>query len=111
LEAAIRLYLDENLNPKIAEQLRRRGVDAVSARELGALGHADIDHLKRATEMNRVLVTADQDFLRLAAQGIQFAGIVFGVQENHSLGDWVNSLELICFVYEPEEMVNHVEYL
>jgi len=111
LEAAIRLYLDENLNPRIAEQLRMRGVDAVSARDLGVLGDEDIDHLKRATDMDRVLVTTDQDFLRLAAQGIEFAGVIFGIQENHSLGDWVNSLELICFVYEPDEMTNHVEYI
>jgi uncharacterized protein with PIN domain len=110
LEAAIRLYLDENLSPKIAEQLRLRGVDAVSARDLEVLGDEDIDHLERATHMERVLVTTDQDFLQLTAAGIQHMGIIFGIQEDHSLGDWVKGLELICFVYEPDELRNNVEY-
>ena len=30
MAAAIRLYLDENLSPRIADQLRRRGVDVVT---------------------------------------------------------------------------------
>jgi len=110
LEAAIRLYLDESLSPRIAEQLRLRGVDAVSARDLEILGDEDLNHLERATRMKRVIVTTDQDFLRLAAEGIQHAGIIFGVQEDHTPGDWVKGLELICFVYEPDDLENHVEY-
>lgn len=35
MEAGIRLYLDENLSPRIAEQLRLRGIDAISVREYG----------------------------------------------------------------------------
>jgi predicted nuclease of predicted toxin-antitoxin system len=111
LAAAIRLYLDENLSPKIALQLQRRGIDIVSVHELGLTGDSDENHLNRAAGMGRVLVTADVDFLVMAAEGISHAGIVFGVQENLSIGDWVNSLELIATVYTAEEMNNHVEYL
>jgi predicted nuclease of predicted toxin-antitoxin system len=106
LEAVTRLYLDENLSPKIAEQLKLRGVDAVCVRDLGKLGDSD-----RATTLGRVLVTSDVDFLRLAADGADHAGIVFGVLDNHTLGDWVKKLELICFVYSPEEFLNHIEYI
>jgi hypothetical protein len=102
--------LDENLSPKIAEQLRQRGIDAVCVRDLDLLEDADANHLVRATEMGRVLVTSDVDFLRLAATGLQHLGIVFGIQQDHSLGDWVNNLEILCFIYSHEEMVNHVEY-
>lgn len=111
MEAAIRLYLDENLSPRIAEQLQQRGVDAVSVRDLERLGDADANHLRRATHMQRVLVTTDVDFLRMAAEEVQHEGIVFGIQEDHTIGDWVRNLELLCFVYEPEDMKNHVEYL
>jgi hypothetical protein len=111
LEVVIRLYLDENLSPRIAIQLRRRGIDAVSARDLDALGDDDVNHLKRAAALGRVLVTTDVDFLRLAAEGVLHKGIIFGVQEDHTIGDWVKKLELICFVYTPEEMDNHVEYV
>jgi predicted nuclease of predicted toxin-antitoxin system len=111
LAAAISLYLDENLTPKIAVQLRKRGVDIISVHELGLTGDSDENHLQRATEMKRVLVTADTDFLVMAAEGTSHAGIIFGVQENLSIGDWVNGLELIAAVYTAEEMLNHVEYL
>ena len=111
MEAAISLYLDENLSPKIAGQLQLRGIDAVSVRDLGMLGDLDTTHLQKATELGRVLVTGDVDFLRLAAEGFQHTGIVFGIQDNHSVGDWVKKLELICFVYSADEFIDHVEYL
>jgi uncharacterized protein with PIN domain len=111
LAVAIQLYLDENLTPKIARQLRLRGIDAVSVADLGHLGDDDYDHLVRATRLNRVLVTTDVDFLRLAAEGISHAGIIFGIQQEHTIGDWVKALELICFVYTAEDLQNHVEYL
>ena len=109
--AAIRLYLDENLSPRISEQLRLRGIDAVSVRDMGTLGDSDESHLQRATRLGRVLVTSDVDFLSLAADRADHKGIVFGIQEDYSTGDWVKNLELICFVYSPDEMENHVEYL
>lgn len=111
MAAAISLYLDENLTPKIAAQLRQKGIDVVTVLELGLTGDTDVNHLVRATAMERVLVTADIDFLRLAADGMEHTGIVFGIQEDNSIGDWVKALELICFVYTAEEMKNHVEYL
>ena len=111
MEAAIRLYLDENLTPKIAEQLKLRDIDAVSVRELGTLGDSDESHLEQATRLGRVLVTSDIDFLRFAAEGIPHPGIIFGIQAANSIGDWVKKLEAICFIYSSEEFENHVEYL
>ena len=111
MEAGILLYLDENLSPKIAEQLKLRGIDAVSVRDVGKLGDTDRNHLARATRLGRVLVTSDVDFLRLAAEGIEHKGIIYGDLSSHTLGDWVNKLELVCFVYSPDEFANHVEYL
>jgi hypothetical protein len=107
----ISLYIDENLTPKIAAQLRSRGIDALSVRDLGLLGDKDANHLRRATVMGRVLVTTDKDFLRLSAENPDHAGIIFGIQEDHSIGDWVTGLELICIVYTAEEITGRVEYL
>jgi Domain of unknown function (DUF5615) len=111
LAAVISLYLDENLTPKIAVQLRRRGIEVVSVHELGLTGDSDANHLARATVMGCVLVTSDTDFLVMAAQGVEHAGIAFGSQEDLSIGDWVKGLELLCAVYTPDDMKNHVEYL
>jgi hypothetical protein len=103
--------LDENLSPKIAAHLKLRGIDAISVRDLKRLGDSDENHLERATRLGRVLVTSDVDFLRFAAEGINHAGIVFGIQATHSIGDWVKKLEVVCFVYSSTEFENHVEYL
>jgi uncharacterized protein with PIN domain len=111
LAASIKLYLDENMNPKIAQQLRLRGIDAIHVLEVAASGESDTQQLARATEQGRALVTTDSDFIDLASQGVEHAGIIFGAQESHSFGDWVRGLELICFVYKVEDMKNHVEYL
>jgi hypothetical protein len=111
LAAAISLYLDENVSPKIATQLQRRGIDAITARDLGVLGDTDENHLARATSLGRSLVTCDTDYLILAASGIDHAGIIFGVQAELTIGDWVRDLELICSVYTADDMLKHVEYL
>jgi len=111
LAAAIRLYLDENLSPRVAEQLRRRGIDAVSARDVALLGKPDLVQLATAIEMGRVFVTSDADFLQMVAAGLEHPGIVFGIQEANTIGDWVTGLELLCLVYTPDDMKNHVEYI
>jgi predicted nuclease of predicted toxin-antitoxin system len=46
--------------------LRRRSVDIVAAADVGLLGAADEAHIERATELARVVVSNDQDFLRMA---------------------------------------------
>ncbi len=111
MDSDIRLYFDEGVQVSIAEQMRRLGIDAVTVRDLRLLGETDIQHLRRATEMGRVLCTYDTDFLRLHAQGHEHAGIIFGIQNQASVGDWVRALELICQVMTAADMVNHIEYL
>lgn len=107
----IRFYLDENLPVAIATQLKSRGIDVVTVRDLGLLGDSDENHLQRAAEMGRVLCTHDNDYIELASDEFEHAGIVFGQQELHYIGEWVKYLELMHAVYTPEEMKNRVEYL
>jgi len=109
--AAIRFYLDENVPVVIAEQLERRHIKAFTVRDLGNLGDGDESHLTRATAMGCVLCTHDADFIVLATRGVAHAGIVFGQQEKHSIGDWVRVLSRLHATYQAEDCLNRLQFL
>lgn len=111
METRIRFYLDENMQIAIASQLRTQGIDVITVRELNLFGETDINHLNNATKMGYVLCTHDKDYLRLASEGIEHAGIVIGKWLKHSIGDWVHALTLIYDVLSPKDMMNKIEYL
>lgn len=65
----MKYYLDEDLSPKIAEILRKHGIDAVSVHEAGMIQASDIKNLKLAASEKRCLVTRNRnDFIRLTVQ-------------------------------------------
>lgn len=77
----MKLHLDEDLSPVIAEILRRRGLDVSSAHEVGATQLSDAQQLHHATHAERVLVTRNlRDFVVLGgesiARGQAHAGII-----------------------------------
>ncbi len=107
----IQFYLDENVPVAVAEQLRRRGITAITARDLDLLGESDHNHLRRAHQKGWVFCTHDADFIDMAMAGEPHTGIIFGQQHQHGIGDWVRFLELIAAVYTPTEMINRIEYI
>ena len=58
----MKLFLDENLSPQHASELRAEGHDALSVMEVGLSGATDEQVLRFAIENDRVLVTLDADF-------------------------------------------------
>ncbi len=105
--SAVKYYLDENLSPEILKQLRSQGIDVIR----GPLRAQDQRHLQNATAMGRVVCTEDRDFLKLAAAGIEHAGIIRGRQRWHSIGDWVKYLRLVHGTYDAGEMRNTVSFV
>ena len=66
VQTPIRFYIDEKLSPEIVTQLSAHGIDVIR----GPLGAEDPLHLERAAGMERVVCTSDDDFIKLAAQGM-----------------------------------------
>jgi hypothetical protein len=112
---AVTLYMDVHVPAAITRQLRRRGVDVLTAQEDGYDAVYDDELLTRATALGRVVFTHDirfrveaEDWLR---QGREFAGLIFGAQLGGTIGEYVEDLELIAKASEPDEWRNVVQFL
>lgn len=108
---AIRLHLDENVSPAVADGLRRRGVDVTTSQDVGLLGASDTVHLDFAVAEQRVIFTQDDDFLAIVKQGVEHAGIVYCRQQTRTIGQILGGLLLIADCLTAEEMRNHIEFL
>ena len=65
----MRYHLDEDLSPKIAELLRKQGVDCISTHEIEMLQVSDLEQLMIAARQKRCLVTKNRDdFIHLTVQ-------------------------------------------
>jgi len=69
----VKFYLDEHIPKGVVEGLRRRGIDVLTVQEAGRSGDSDERQLAFAKKEGRVLVTFDDDFLRLDASGVSHA--------------------------------------
>lgn len=107
----MKFYLDEHIPKGVLEGLRRRGVDVLTVQEAGRSGDSDEKQLSFAAREGRVLVTFDDDFLKLDATGVSHAGIVFSQTGRRPVGEMLESLMLISSVIEPGEMTNHIEFI
>lgn len=111
----ISLYMDVHIPQAITDQLRRRGVDVLTAIEDDSAELPDDELLERANELGRVLFTQDIRFKALAEdwqrQGRPFAGLIFGHQLGGTIGQFVKDLEIIALASESDEWFNTVEHL
>ncbi len=66
---AIKLYLDEDVDPLLARVLQDRGVDCRSTRESNNLGRSDSDQLTFAAIQGRAILTFNvKDFVQLSRE-------------------------------------------
>jgi len=112
---AIAFYTDHHVPRAITVGLRLRGVDVLTAYEDGRSELDDPALLDRASELQRVLFTRDDDLLieatRRQRSGIPFRGVIYAHQLRVSIGRCIEDLELIAQVGEAEDMINHVDFL
>jgi hypothetical protein len=107
--------MDVHVSQAITDQLRRRGIDVLTAIEDGADELPDDELLERVRLLERVLFTQDIRFKAMAQswqhQSKPFAGLIFGHQLGGTIGQYVKDLELIAQASEPDEWLNTVQYL
>ena len=112
MDGTLRFHLDEHVSPKVAEGLRRRGIEASTSQERALLHASDKEQLVFARSEGWVLVTRDRDFLREAAAGTHHAGIVYAdMNKPVTIGQFVRELMVLHANASPEDMRNHVAYL
>ena len=107
----VRLLLDENLSPKVAQTLaREEGVDACHIRDRAMLEASDTEVLEKAYSEDRILVTANVgDFRRLAAARELHAGIVLLEAGDLRREDQLDVLRRVAKALENErDLVNRV---
>jgi predicted nuclease of predicted toxin-antitoxin system len=107
--------MDVHVRGPVTTGLRRRGVDVLTAQQDGTTRWTDERLLNRAAELARVLFTQDDDLLQEAAtrqrRGQAFGGVIYAHQQNITVRQTIEDLELIAKVSEPEELANRVTYL
>ena len=112
---ALALYMDHHVPRAITAGLRTRQVDVLTAYEDGMHEAADDVLLNRASQLQRLLFSQDDDLIkeatRLQQEGVAFSGIVYAHQLRVPIGACIRDLELIATAGTVEDMVYKVLYL
>ncbi len=112
---SIALYTDVHVPAAVTHGLLFRNVDVLTAQLDGKTQLGDSDLLDRARQLNRVLVSQDEDLLveavRRQRAGIPFAGLIYAHQLSITIGRFINDLELLASAAEPEDFDGRVEFL
>jgi predicted nuclease of predicted toxin-antitoxin system len=115
--ARIRLYLDEDVHPDLAEAIRRHGFDCQNAAEAGMLGKLDEEQLEYATSQGRCLMSFNvRDFTILAQRWAQagrpHAGIVVTKQvSRRAFGHLLGRILQLLNTTTANEMNDLLRYL
>jgi len=108
------LYVDEDVHKKLARELRRRGIDAISALEVGLEEVPDVEHFAFAISQERAVLSFNRgDFVRLhrqyMEQGWEHHGII--VSPQYPIGETLRRVLNLTSALSAEDMMNRLEYL
>lgn len=108
----MRLLLDENVSPRVAEALARDGVDACHVRDRGLLGATDRSVVECAFAEDRVLVTANvADFVTLARAREIHAGMILLADGALSREQQLDVLRIALTSLDGEDLTNTLIWL
>lgn len=111
----IAFYMDAHIPRAITLGLRMRKINVLTAQEDKADTLPDPELMDRATQLDRVFFTFDDDLLAEAVKGqrgnITFGGVIYTHPLRISIGKCIQDLELIGKACDPEDLKNDVVYL
>lgn len=107
--------MDHPIPRAITSGLRRGDVDVLTAQDDGNERLIDPELLDRSTELNRVLVTFDDDLLVETSlrqkKSKHFGGLIYVHFQEVSIGKIIRDLEIIAKAGEEEDLENIVLFL
>jgi hypothetical protein len=111
---ALRLYLDEDVRPLLAEVLQERGYDVVSAVRLGHLAWPDARHFEHAISAKRAIFTFNiRDFVPLANAAIvekrPFPGLI--VSQQLAFGELLRRVLRLLGQHTADDLQNQITWL
>jgi hypothetical protein len=115
--SSLRLYLDEDaMDGDLVRGLRSRGVDVVTAADVGMIRRKDEEHLSRATLRSRAWYSfnvGDYHEIHTAwtATGRSHAGIILAQQKRYSTGEQIRRLLRLIGSVTGEAMCDREEFL
>ncbi len=113
----VSLYIDEDVTNQLAELIRKRGYNAVSAVDLGKISVLDDEHLAYAVERRMTVLTYNErDYVELARQWAQnnrkHYGILISDQFSvRQIGELLRRVLNFLDRVTADEMINVVRYL
>ena len=107
----IKYHLDESVAHAVANGLEHRSIDVTTSKSAELIGASDLEQLEYARKQRRVLVTHDDDFLRIHATGTEHAGIVYVHQKRLTIGQTVLALFALQRYESAESMAGRVKFL
>jgi predicted nuclease of predicted toxin-antitoxin system len=110
----VKLYLDEDVHKRLAQALRLRGFDVISAYEVEHRQVDDKDHLTYAAAQSRAIVTFNiPDFVQLhkdyVSSGKEHWGII--LSEQLPISEMAHRLLYFLNRVTADEMKNQLRYL
>lgn len=113
--ARLKIYTDENVDIRVAEGLRMRGIKAFSAIEKGMTGKTDAEHFKFTSGIQAIIFTHDHHFVQIAEklieEGKEHWGVIFVEMNKLTVGECIKRLALYADILSAEEMKNQIEFL
>lgn len=109
------VYLDESVNPQIANGLRRRGITVTTSAEAGRLGTADEEQLSYAGQIGAVLLTHDSDFISIAeglrAKNIPHTCVIYAHLQKYGIGTVVKKVAALVSTNTVKALETQIVFL